>query len=339
MSGLDLIGHRIGNFALTRVLGRGGMGIVYLAEHTFLERRKAVKVLLPDAAESPVLVRRFFDEAMAASACQHDHIVSVEDCGTFSFGGKDHHYIEMEYLEGQHVGDALKEAGGHLEDVDRATRIAAQAAGALAAAHARGVVHRDVKPENLFLTRRGQRKDFLKVLDFGIARLTGDLSPGQRTRTGAVIGTPEYMSPEQARGLHPDGKSDVFSLGVVLYRMIAGVLPFSADNFSLLAMKIAGDEPASLAEVRPGAPRAVVHAVEAAMRKAAGDRPTMDELRQLLLDVDAAPRPIGRETAISVSAPIPPSGARTAPPRTPELVDRAEDITPPLRPSARKRND
>ena len=336
---MDLIGHRIGNFALTRVLGLGGMGIVYLAEHTFLERKKAVKVLLPDAAESPVLVRRFFDEAMAASACQHDHIVSVEDCGTFSFGGKDHHYIEMEYLEGLHVGDALKAAGGRFDDVDRAGRIAAQAAGALAAAHARGIVHRDVKPENLFLTHRGQRQDFLKVLDFGIARLTGELSPGQRTRTGAVLGTPDYMSPEQARGLHPDGKSDVFSLGVVLYRMIAGALPFSADNFSLLAMKIASDEPVALAAVRPDAPRAMVHAVEAAMRKAAGDRPTMDELRQLLLDVDAAPRPIGRETSISVSVPVPAGAARVAPPNTPELVERADDITPPLRPAARKRYD
>src|SRR5207237_1353871 len=125
---------------------------------------------------------------------------------------------------------------------------------------------------------------------FGIARLTGDLAPGCRTRTGTVLGTPQYMSPEQANGHHPDGKSDVFSLGVVLYRMLSGVPPFSAETFSLLAVKINEADPIPLRAIRPDVPLGVARAVQAAMRKAPADRPTMAALKDLLLETDAAPR-------------------------------------------------
>jgi serine/threonine-protein kinase len=295
----ELIGLRLGNFTLTQRLGEGGMGTVFLAEHNLIARRKAVKVLGEEAARSVVLVRRFFDEAVAASACEHDHIVAIEDCGTFHAEGRAYHYIEMEYLDGMDVGAACRAAPtNRFDDVDRAVKIIGYAADALAAAHARGVVHRDVKPENLFLAKRGRRTDYVKVLDFGIARLTGDLAPGTRTRTGQILGTPEYMSPEQAGGLHVDGKSDVWSLAVVLYRMLAGTPPFRADTFALLASKIRGEQPHPLALLRPDVPMGVLRAVDAAFEKRPEDRPTMAEWRDLLLAADAAPRAIQPELSI-----------------------------------------
>lgn len=299
---MDLIGTRIGNFTLTRRLGQGGMGAVYLAEHDFIAHKKAVKVLSVEAARDPALVRRFFDEAVAASACQHEHIVTVEDCGNFRLGDRVCHYLVMEYLDGHTVGQACRPphaTAGRFEDAGRAARIAAYAAAALAHAHSVGIVHRDIKPENLFLARRGSRADYLKVLDFGIARLTGNLAPGMRTRTGAVLGTPEYMSPEQARGLHPDGKTDVWSLGVVLYRILAGRLPFIADTFTLLAVQITQAEPPRLGVLRPDLPPGLERAVVEALRKRAEDRPTMSELRELLLTCDAAPRPIGAALSLA----------------------------------------
>jgi serine/threonine-protein kinase len=296
----SLVGYELGNFMLTRTLGQGGMGVVYLAEHKWIARKKAVKVLREEAHENPAAVRRFFDEATAAAACDHDHIVRIEDCGTLYFRGDPWHYLEMEYLEGEDVGAACR-AIGRFDDVDRAVKIIGYAADALAAAHERGIVHRDIKPENLFLARRGKRADYVKILDFGVARLTGELSGGaSRTVTGLVLGTPEYMSPEQANGLHPDGRSDVYSLATVLYRMLAGRVPFEADTFTLLAVKINKEEPPPLEVLRPDAPPGVLRAIAEAMRKQVADRPTMVELQEMLLAGDAAPRAIQPELSISM---------------------------------------
>ena len=221
-----------GNFVFTEVLGHGSMGVVFLAEHRMIERPKAVKVLTRRAAESPSLLRRFFDESVAACACEHDHIVRIEDCGELTCEDQRYHYIEMEYLKGQDLGRlCLDMKANRIDDVDRAVKIIGQTADALAAAHAKGVVHRDVKPENIFLTTHAGKADFVKVLDFGVARLTDPLKPGLRTRTGEVLGTPLYMSPEQAAGHHVDGKSDVWSLGVVLYRILSGTPPFRAPTW------------------------------------------------------------------------------------------------------------
>jgi serine/threonine-protein kinase len=295
----QLIGLRLGNFTLTRRIGEGGMGTVFLAEHNLIARRKAVKVLGEEAARSTTLVRRFFDEAVAASACQHDHIVSIEDCGSFMSEDRAWHYIEMEFLDGLDVGAACRASqANRFEDVDRAVKIIGYAADALATAHARGVIHRDVKPENLFLARRGTRTDYVKVLDFGIARLTGDLAPGTRTRTGQVLGTPEYMSPEQASGHHPDGKTDVWSLAVVLYRMLAGGVPFRGDTFALLAARIKNEEARALDLMRPDVPTGVLRAIEAGMCKDPSLRPSMNEWRDMLLAADAAPRAILPELSI-----------------------------------------
>jgi serine/threonine-protein kinase len=298
---VSLIGLEHGNFIFTRMIGAGGMGTVYLAEHRWIARKKAVKVLNEEHAQFDSLVRRFFDEATAASACQHEHIVNIEDCGYLrTEDGVELPFIDMEYLEGIDVLQACRPTG-RFEDIDRAVKIIGYAADALAAAHERGIVHRDLKPENVFLSRRGTRSDFVKLLDFGIARLTGDLAPGTRTRTGAVIGTPEYMSPEQANGHHPDGRSDVWGLGVLLYRMLAGRVPFADETFSLLAVKINHETPTDIRVLRPEVPEGVVRAVREAMRKQVQDRPTMVEFKDLLLTGDAAPRSIVPE--LSISAP------------------------------------
>ena len=296
-----LIGQPIGNFILTEMIGCGGMGTVYLAQHTWLGRKKAVKVLHEEHSQSPAAVRRFSQEAMAASACQHEHIVTVEDCGEFiDEEGKLRHYIDMEFLEGMDVGKACL-ATGRFEDVDRAVKVIGYAADALAAAHERGIVHRDIKPENVFLSRRGTRSDYVKILDFGIARLTGELATGTRTRTGAIFGTPGYMSPEQANGLHPDGRSDVWSLAVLLYRMLAGRLPYPADTVPDFLVKLDEGPPPELRDLRREVPEGVVRAIREAMRRSVDDRPTMLQFKELLLSGDAAPRAILPE--LSISAP------------------------------------
>jgi serine/threonine-protein kinase len=296
----DLIGHPHGNFAFTRVIGEGAMGIVYLAEHQWIGRRKAVKVLRQEMAQINSHVRRFFQEAVAASACQHEHIIDIEDCGEFTVDGLKHHYIDMEYLEGVDVDQACAPTG-RFEDIDRAVKVIGYAADALAVAHEHGIVHRDVTPQNVFLARRGTRSDYVKVLDFGVARLTGDLSTGVITRTGTIFGTPAYRSPEQAKGLHPDGRSDVWSLAVLLYRMLAGSTPWWDLSPTMLAMKIMQEPAPDLRELRPDVPEGVVRAIREAMRKRVEDRPTMLAFKDLLLSGDAAPRAILPE--LSISAP------------------------------------
>ena len=207
-------GQVLGSYQLMRRLGEGGMGEVYLGRHVKLGREVAVKVLRAELARDPEILRRFFQEARVVNDINHPHIVEVIDFAE----ELDHAYCVMELLKGEAL-DRVIELSGILP-VERTCSIMTQVCEALSAAHQRGVVHRDVKPANIFLTERDGRTDFVKVLDFGVARVAK--AEGSRTQVGAVLGTPAYMSPEQAQGRVVDGRSDVYSVGAVLYELLQG---------------------------------------------------------------------------------------------------------------------
>ncbi len=232
-------------YKITRKLGEGGMGVVFYARHVVIEKPVAIKVLKKTVSRDPSVVARFIQEAKAASRIGHPNIVDVTDFGTTEDGLA---YQVMEYLEGPTLADLIYTR--KRVPVDEALPIVVQMARALAAAHDKGIVHRDLKPENVFLIERHGRADFVKIVDFGIAKVTatedGKPQSGPKlTRAGAVFGTPEYMAPEQASGSTDiDHRVDVYSLGAILYEMLAGKVPLSgANTVRTLAMVILDEAP------------------------------------------------------------------------------------------------
>jgi len=215
-------------YQIARRIGEGGMGIVYEAMHVVIEKRVAVKVLKDDFSSRADVVARFRQEAKSASRIGHEHIVDISDFGQTPSGQS---YFVMEFLEGEDLASVLGREGTLAPG--RAIRIALQCCRALGAAHGKGIVHRDMKPENVFLTKRADDPDFVKVVDFGIAKMSEvDGTPGKKlTKTGMIFGTPEYMSPEQAAGKPLDHRVDIYAMGVILYEMLTGRVPFDGDTF------------------------------------------------------------------------------------------------------------
>jgi serine/threonine-protein kinase len=244
----DLVGQVVADrYHVVKKLGEGGMGQVYLAEHVKMGRRSAIKVMNPSMVHDPDAVARFNREASNASRITHPNVCAIYDFGETPDGLI---YLAMEFIEGEPLTDLL-ERGGALP-LPRAADVFRQTADALQAAHDLGIVHRDLKPDNIMLTRRKGGGETVKVVDFGIAKAVGGDDAGQKvTKTGLVLGTPEFMSPEQLSGDTLDGRSDLYSLALVLYRMLTGKLPFEATTVQETMIKRLTDEPTSLADARP----------------------------------------------------------------------------------------
>jgi serine/threonine protein kinase len=247
----SLIGSTISDrYLIERLLGEGGMGAVYQAEHTLMRKRMAIKVLHPEMTRLPEVVARFEREAMAAAHIDHPHVVTATDFGKLEDGS---FFLALEFVEGASLRELI--ALGRLE-LGRSLHIARQIAGALQRAHTLKIVHRDLKPENVMLVDRDGDPDFVKVLDFGIAKVQmGELGTNDRagpeqnvlTQAGMVYGTPEYMAPEQALGQPVDARADLYALGVIMYEMLTGHRPFEAESkVALLGMQVTAPVPAMM---------------------------------------------------------------------------------------------
>jgi serine/threonine protein kinase len=272
-----LIGRVLGErYRLLARIGEGGMGTVYRAEHVVLRRRMAVKVLRRHLCDDEDLVRRFQGEAIAASQIGQENIVEVLDFGRTVEGA---FYFVMEELEGESLA-ALLAASGSLP-IERAALVLAQVCRALAAAHAHGIVHRDLKPDNVVVVRREDGTDFVKVVDFGISKHGGDRARPRVTRAGMIIGTPEYMAPEQGAAATVDHRADIYAFGVLAYELVTGSLPFHGETAiaTLLAHQTKPVEPPG--RRRPGLPPAF----EALILRALEKRP--DARQQSMAEVAA----------------------------------------------------
>lgn len=270
-----------GKYQLTRLIGHGGMGTVYEARHVQIGRRVALKFLHARLSKDPQIAARFLREAQAAAAAGSEHIVAVTDIGS---GPQAEPYLVLEYIEGVDLATLLERQGPF--ETTRAVRLLLQVCRGLAAAHARGIIHRDLKPDNLMLTIREDGTEWVKVLDFGVAKFRDALSAGQWQLTGesAFLGTPQYMAPEQMDGAGSvDWRADVYSAGVVLYELLAGRGPYDAPTLGELLRQMQVPPP-PLGALRPDVPvelEAVVH--RAMARPAAGRHQSMEELARDLL--------------------------------------------------------
>jgi serine/threonine protein kinase len=262
-----------GRYLIKRLCGEGGMGRVYEAEHVEIGRRVAVKVLHPAYSRTPEVVERFRREARAASRVGHPNIVDVTDSGTTDDGS---FFFVMEFIEGSELGLVIFKQGPM--PFGRALHVAAQMCDALQAAHDAGIIHRDLKPENVLLISREGQPDFVKVLDFGIAKSaeveeTAKNGGRRLTRPGVAMGTPEYMAPEQAAGRPADPRSDIYAVGSIIYEMLTGTAPYDGDNVMEVLHKKANQAPPALRGLRPDLPDGVVALVERAMARSPSQRP------------------------------------------------------------------
>ena len=328
----DLVGAVIADrYNVIKKLGEGGMGTVYLAEHVKMGRKSAIKVMNPGMVSDADAISRFNREASNASRINHPNVAAVYDFGETSDGLI---YLAMEFIEGPSLTKVIEE-NGSLPPA-RAAEITRQAAEALSVAHDMGIVHRDLKPDNIMLAKGRDGSDIVKVVDFGIAKAAEGENQNV-TKTGLVVGTPEYMSPEQLAGDKLDGRSDTYSLALVTYAMLTGKLPFPAETIQESMIKRLTDEPKPLAEMKPDVawPEAVQTVMTTALQRDAASRyqSASEYGRALHSAVQAMPRGRGSAaTAVigSVAAPKPapaPADATKAIPAT--RVNQPTPHTPP----------
>ncbi len=326
-----MIGRTIGSYTLVEKIGQGGMGEVYLAEHRRIGRRAAIKFLLPALTQDADVVTRFFNEARATSVIKHPGIVEIYDCDVVD----DQAYIVMEYLAGESLAAALRRTGALAGDPNTIAAVVGQIASALAAAHRKEIVHRDLKPENIFLSvEESSRAPFVvKILDFGIAKLLAPGGGGSNTRTGGLLGTPVYMSPEQCRGLSTiDRRADIYALGCVMFELATGRHVFLKDASGDLLVAHIIEEPPRISSLRPEIPAWMDDLVARMLAKGPDDRPSsMDE-------IVSAMEAFLRVGAAEFGAKIPPTGAlgRIPSPRKRASVPVAVTgtATPPTAPPA-----
>ncbi len=287
--------HRYGRYEIIEQIGKGAMGVVYKAHDPQINRMVALKVLREDRVTSEDFVQRFLREAMAIGRLSHPNIVTVYDIG--SDNGTV--YIAMEFLEGSPLNEAIRE---RKPDAQWIAGIAVQLAESLAYAHSKGIVHRDIKPSNIILTPSDQ----VKITDFGIAHIE-DPDMTQQTHAGQILGTPVYMSPEQVAGSKLDGRSDLYSLSVILYEITVGRRPYSGENITAIFRAITQDNPASPSEADPGVPKTLSALIMKGMHKDIGAR------FQTGTDMAAAFKDFIRQGEQSDSVPAPPEKKRSSP--------------------------
>jgi serine/threonine-protein kinase len=282
----ELVGNILNDrYAVIDLLNEGGMAKIYLGKHTVLGREVAIKVLKAGCAEDQDAIQRFMNEGRAAGTLGHPNIVECTDIGTTSNGKP---YLVLELLVGHTLTDELMQRGPLA--IGRAARIALRIADALAAAHAAGIVHRDLKSDNVFLAHKHGTSDFVKVLDFGISKFNYD-SAG--TQKGIMLGTPDFMAPEQVLDAGAvDARADIYALGVILYEMLSGRRPFQDIGFPMVLHAITNDAPPSLASLRNGMPPELIAVVEKAMSKRADDRAAS------MIDMVAALEPFADRVSI-----------------------------------------
>jgi serine/threonine protein kinase len=257
-------------YVVRKLIGNGGMSQVYLAEHESIARRVAIKILHRELLEKPAVLARFAHEARASSTVQHENVVEVTDFGQTDDGRP---FMVMEYLDGEDLGETLIREGPF--SWERARPILLQILAALQAAHDLGVIHRDIKPENVFRISRMGSDDYVKVLDFGIAKVVAreaveDKPSSPKTLTGQVLGTPAYMSPEQCIGDVVDARADLYAVGVMAYQMLTGRTPFEGGRAEVMRAQVYEKVPA-MVEVEPGV--VIEGNVEGVVRKALAKNP------------------------------------------------------------------
>jgi len=286
-----LLGRTIDQrYRVEALLGEGGMGLVYRVIHTRLNKPLAIKVLRRENTKDPEVLARFRREAESASGIGNQHIVDINDFGELDDGST---YFVMECLEGLDLIDAIDVAQRMPED--RAVHIAIQLCRALGAAHDAGIIHRDLKPENVFLIRRNDTEDFVKVLDFGIAKVAN--GPKRLTRDGEVLGTPHYMSPEQCEGDGVDHRTDIYALGVLLYEMVTGHVPHDADTMMGILTKQMYEDPippkVRVPQVSEGLEQLIMRCLE---KKPEQRYQTMQSIEVDLQRIHTGQRPVGPDT-------------------------------------------
>lgn len=299
-----------GKFRIERVLGQGGMGIVVAATHLQLDERVALKFLLPEALLNPEAVERFAREARAAVKIKSEHVARVSDVGTLESGSP---YMVMEYLHGEDLAAWVRRNGALA--VPDAIEFLLQACEAIAEAHALGIVHRDLKPANLFVTRRVDGSPCIKVLDFGISKVTlpGAAPELGMTKTSTVMGSPLYMSPEQmSSSRNVDMRTDIWALGVILYESLTGRVPFEAETMPQLCGMILQDPPRPIQELRPDLPQGLQHAVLRCLEKNRDQR--FNNVAELAYALAPFGQPAAQRSAERISRVLGAAGYPSSPP-------------------------
>ncbi|HWE24017.1 MAG TPA: serine/threonine-protein kinase, partial [Myxococcales bacterium] len=287
-------------FEIEDLIGQGGMGKVYRARHVALDRTVVLKMLKPQLLEDPTLVGRFEREAKAASRLNHPNVIQVLDFGRLENEGT--LYIVMEYVQGKDLRLVLRDEWPLAEE--RLCDIMAQVCSALGEAHVNNVIHRDLKPENIMIEARRDQPDHVKVLDFGIAKILDTDTPGL-TRHDVVCGTPQYMAPEQATGSALDERSDLYALGIILYQMTTGHLPFDGANSMEVLTRHVNEAPIPPRQKQPDAPisEPMERLILRALEKDPAKRPqTAEQFREALLAVPAQARAVARAVTPSRSS-------------------------------------